>query len=372
MKNIIFIGVFLLLISCAKPNHPYIWADDLRYTADLVVLRNVMVDLPAGSKIAILNVPEESKEAMAVLLEKVGFKVVKTSSIAAVESSSVNSASSVAPSSSSTDSPTLGAAEALLGKTSAIPSATVPASNSSDPVSIGKSVGADIVLVGKIELEGSTGSRFSLKAIKVDNGALISISRAYSSNLLIKDKKYLSYALAFIDSRDGQVYSVNRIGNLIWMSQNLNYEAGGASKCFDDDAENCNSYYGRLYKWEDAQGVCPNGWRLPSKAEWASMVDSANTKNATWNDIADRVNDVTDTTTRFSFILDYDISGDYYFWSSNETSKSKASYVYMTKFLPRLVNVSGRGTILSPNYARVLYNERKKTDYLSVRCVANL
>jgi uncharacterized protein (TIGR02145 family) len=80
----------------------------------------------------------------------------------------------------------------------------------------------------------------------------------------------------FTDPRDGKVYRTVKIGEQIWMAQNLNYEADG-SVCSENDPAN-GEKYGRLYNWETAKKACPPGWHLPSKEEWKTLVDFAGGK----------------------------------------------------------------------------------------------
>jgi len=88
------------------------------------------------------------------------------------------------------------------------------------------------------------------------------------------------------------------------MARNLNYKAEG-SKCYaegvegvsaDSIAKNCATY-GRLYDWATAmaidtryngewwdinddkadekhQGICPNGWHIPSDADWNALINA--------------------------------------------------------------------------------------------------
>jgi uncharacterized protein (TIGR02145 family) len=74
----------------------------------------------------------------------------------------------------------------------------------------------------------------------------------------------------------------------IWMAENLNYEISGESWCYDNDESNCDKY-GRLYNWVTAmdidayyyssvwgndayhQGICPDGWHLPSRQDWGYL-----------------------------------------------------------------------------------------------------
>jgi len=87
----------------------------------------------------------------------------------------------------------------------------------------------------------------------------------------------------FCDERDGQKYVYVQIGEQIWMAQNLKYAICG-SKCGaeenywlklkDDNSEICDKY-GRLYDWNTALTVCPEGWHLPSDEEWEVLKDYA-------------------------------------------------------------------------------------------------
>lgn len=54
--------------------------------------------------------------------------------------------------------------------------------------------------------------------------------------------------------------------SITWMAQNLNYEAPD-SKCVNKNPEDCG-HLGRLYTWPESQKACPEGWHLPSDAEW--------------------------------------------------------------------------------------------------------
>lgn len=107
---------------------------------------------------------------------------------------------------------------------------------------------------------------------------------------------HLFYNELVTDSRDGNTYCTMRYGNQIWMTSNLKYlpqvdnrgsttapkyyvygftTAGVSGSPVVTTAHNQPNYntYGVLYNMKAAQTACPEGWRLPSKAEWEDLID---------------------------------------------------------------------------------------------------
>ncbi len=82
---------------------------------------------------------------------------------------------------------------------------------------------------------------------------------------------------SFTDERDGKLYKTVTIGNQIWMSENLAFKVDEGCWVYDNNPENVNKY-GYLYNWKTAKLVCPSDWRLPTKNDFISLVESVGKK----------------------------------------------------------------------------------------------
>ena len=96
----------------------------------------------------------------------------------------------------------------------------------------------------------------------------------------IPDKVKAAATGTFTDERDGTVYNWVRYGNLEWMAQNFAYTDGqtDVSIYLDDDEHERNrestrnlAKYGRLYSLGAAKRLCPEGWRIPTDADWQNL-----------------------------------------------------------------------------------------------------
>lgn len=86
---------------------------------------------------------------------------------------------------------------------------------------------------------------------------------------------------SIIDWRDGKFYNYTTIGHLDWFTNNLAYAGKGINYKSSPVTE---SFFGRFYDWEEAtggdsgsglgggpQGICPDGWKIPTNEDWEDL-----------------------------------------------------------------------------------------------------
>lgn len=173
--------------------------------------------------------------------------------------------------------------------------------------------------------------------------------------------------VTLIDVRDGQSYRTIAIGSQVWMAENLNY-ASDSSWCYNDDPKTCENF-GRLYNWNAALNACPEGWHLPSRAEWWTLV--VNVGGRSFAGIALKSTSV--------WVTGYERDGiDSYGFSilPNGYKDSRQQYVYGNRSSASFWSVSGKssndtnayGFYIGYNYGPSI-GDANKDEALSVRCL---
>lgn len=169
-----------------------------------------------------------------------------------------------------------------------------------------------------------------------------------------------------LDERDTTNYRVITIGSQVWMAENLNYgkqilnnqEALKNSLvekyCYEDNPEYCK-VVGGLYNWDElmqyknsdenikgeTQGICPDGWHIPTNDEWqiladylgGEMVAANKMKNYDYWASPNRTNEIHLNLSGFSAYPSgrMDMTGESYylnkstsFWSATKDGRDKA------------------------------------------------
>jgi len=160
---------------------------------------------------------------------------------------------------------------------------------------------------------------------------------------------------------DGNSYKTAIVGTQVWMIENLKVTKTAKGDSIEnlvyDNIDTNAVIYGRLYTWQaamndsltsEAQGICPDGWHLPSETDWNALIDNISTVDKEIPNIKAALN------------LQYagfynngfnNIDASVSFWTSTEVNDN-ALKLYFHKSLSKAFS----------------YHE-KKSNAISVRCV---
>ncbi|MDG5800773.1 fibrobacter succinogenes major paralogous domain-containing protein [Marinilabiliaceae bacterium ANBcel2] len=189
---------------------------------------------------------------------------------------------------------------------------------------------------------------------------LLTVLPVLSNNILAHNPNEKS-----VSDIDGNVYSIVKIGDQMWMGEDLrttHFNDGSpilhvvsASKWEDlnkpayswykNDEEFKNSNYGALYNWYTAADdrLCPVGWRVPNSSDWDKLSSYLGVggggklkESGLKHWLSTSVGDTNET--GFTALPggsrqadgSFEAMGDWgNWWSSSETSKTNAMYVFL-------------------------------------------
>jgi len=77
----------------------------------------------------------------------------------------------------------------------------------------------------------------------------------------------------FKDSRDRKTYKITKIGDQVWFAENLAYKPSSGNFWIYENKEENVEKYGYLYDYKTAQKVAPEGWHLPTKTEFETLLN---------------------------------------------------------------------------------------------------
>lgn len=181
----------------------------------------------------------------------------------------------------------------------------------------------------------------------------------------------------FQDPRDNQFYKTIVIDTLVWMAEHLNYASEG-SVCFENDSMYCD-LYGRMYTKaqarngkkptdydENIQGICPDGWRLPTMDEFSAAIGDKRPQE-----------------TIYAKIIGYDTNHEMY----NHQNTTGLSFVYggihetrPNSYRPEWDGLNIEGGIIGSDFSLDVYYHYfdgsswsiDSTQAINVRCVKKL
>lgn len=173
------------------------------------------------------------------------------------------------------------------------------------------------------------------------------------------------YQYGFItDERDGKTYRTTKIGEQVWMAENLRFDGNG-HHCYNDDEVYCKRY-GYYYTYD--QIACPKGWHLPDTTEWRILFDavggadvaSKHLKSTSWSIAkAPGIEDVQD---EFGFsVLPAGV------WPFGD--EGNAAFYYTSSTISRDGSVIGAWVVNSTSMDEAIKSNTFTTTMLTARCL---
>jgi uncharacterized protein (TIGR02145 family) len=149
----------------------------------------------------------------------------------------------------------------------------------------------------------------------------------------------------YLDERDGTAYKTVKIGSQVWMADNMNYAYEGPEAVFSNNT-GLADIFGRLYCWEVAVEVCPDGWHLPTEEDWLVLsrhlggekVAGGSMKNMSpyWVSLHEEASNESGFSALPGGYLEkpkdasYPFMGEMgFFWSTRERSRTEAWFYYV-------------------------------------------
>lgn len=119
--------------------------------------------------------------------------------------------------------------------------------------------------------------KFNIARLTRDSNLVDSLMKVYGNTNYKNQVRELKFMInnspdTFIDNRDGNIYKTIKVGNQIWMTENLRYKTVNSKTYSEIVTGELN--YGEVYNTLDATSVCPKGWHLPTRNEWITLRDT--------------------------------------------------------------------------------------------------
>ena len=158
-------------------------------------------------------------------------------------------------------------------------------------------------------------------------------NHTFSREIIITDGQ-----ICTVTDIQNHVYNVVKIGEQLWMKENLktsklnngislmdassmvNWETNANSKPLYSYLPTINSpTYGYLYNWATVNTgqICPSGWRVPNNNDWNNLVDYLNSKGYVNTDSANGIGNILKSCKQINAIDPACVSSSHPRWNSN-------------------------------------------------------